>query len=337
MKRVNVWFNHWFSTAYHIINLLKDDKEIQFHVIGTGSNPNSVVRTVCDEWFDEPTAETEDGYVDESLAFCKAHDVQVFVPRHHQLAISRRIGEFHAIGVQVLVGDAETISILQDKRAAYELFDRLGIGILPQYRVVTTRPEFEQAYQELVEQYEQVCMKFVADEGGKSYRLIVPSISGYEGLFRKQSTRMPYNKIIEALSEVESFPPLMLMPYLPDEELSVDCLRTDSGIIMVPRIKYSGRLESIGYDEGILATCQSFYDQIGIEGPCNIQFKYLHGIPYFLEVNTRMSGGVHMSCNAAGVNIPNIAVNRLLGIEKPWKIDRTIRRFSQVGYQIFLD
>ena len=337
MKCVRVWFNHWFSTAYHIINLLKDDRETEFFVIGTGSNPNSVVRTVCDEWFDEPTADSGDGYVDASLAFCREHAVQVFVPRHHQLAISRRIAEFHTIGVQVLVGDAETISVLQDKQAAYALFDRLGIGILPQYRVVTTLAEFEAAYRELTGIYEQVCMKFVQDEGGKSYRLIVPAISGYEGLFRKQSTRMPYNKIVEALSEVESFPPLMLMPYLPDEELSVDCLRTGSGIIMVPRIKYSGRLESVGYDEDILATCRAFYDQIGIEGPCNIQFKYLHGIPYFLEVNTRMSGGVHMSCAAAKVNIPNIAVNRLLGIEKPWKIDRTIRRFSQVGYPIFLD
>lgn len=50
------------------------------------------------------------------------------------------------------------------------------------------------------------------------------------------------------------------------------------------------------------------------------QFKYLDGIPYFLEVNTRMSGGVQMACMASGVNIPSIAVNKLLGIEKEWTV-----------------
>jgi hypothetical protein len=29
-----------------------------------------------------------------------------------------------------------------------------------------------------------------------------------------------------------------------------------------------------------------------------------------------MSGGTQLSCKAIGVNIPNMAVNRLLGIEK---------------------
>lgn len=33
---VKVWFNHWFSTAHQIIRLLKEDKETEFHVTGTG-------------------------------------------------------------------------------------------------------------------------------------------------------------------------------------------------------------------------------------------------------------------------------------------------------------
>lgn len=56
----------------------------------------------------------------------------------------------------------------------------------------------------------------------------------------------------------------------------------------------------------------------GLECPCNIQFKYLDDIPYFLEINTRMSGGIQMSCLASGVNIPNLAINKLLGRKKDW-------------------
>lgn len=70
----------------------------------------------------------------------------------------------------------------------------------------------------------------------------------------------------------------MLMPYLPNEEISVDCLKTNSGIIMIPRVKGATRVEAIRYNPDILATCRRFFERIPLEMPCNIQFKYLEGI-----------------------------------------------------------
>lgn len=336
MKRVVVWFNHWFSTAYHIIRLLKEDTETDFYVIGTGHNPDSVVRRACDAWYDEPDTSTDEIYVNACLDFCRAHAVEVFVPRHGQLAISRRIAEFAAIGVKVLVGDCDTLATLQDKQAAYALFERLHIGLVPPHRIVTTAESFAAAYVELSAQFDCVCMKFVRDEGGMSFRVIDDSVAGYAGLHFYQGAHLPYAAALAALSEQESFPPLMLMPYLPDEEVSVDCLRTAQGVVMLPRAKSGGRIEEIRFDDDILAYCADFYEKVGIECPCNIQFKYRDGTPYFLEVNTRMSGGVYMGCLATGVNIPNLAVNRLLGIEKPWTLSRTNKRFTQIETPVFL-
>ena len=34
---------------------------------------------------------------------------------------------------------------------------------------------------------------------------------------------------------------------------------------------------------------------------------------YLLEINSRMSGGLQLSCKATGINIPSIAINQLLG------------------------
>ncbi len=53
-------------------------------------------------------------------------------------------------------------------------------------------------------------------------------------------------------------------------------------------------------------------DKVQLKFPCNIQFKIKEGIPYLLEINTRMSGGLQMACLAADINIPNIALNKLL-------------------------
>ena len=55
-----------------------------------------------------------------------------------------------------------------------------------------------------------------------------------------------------------------------------------------------------------------------------------------LEVNTRMSGGVQMSCVASGVNIPNIAVNKLLGIDRNWKNNMLEKDVTHVEIPIVL-
>ena len=65
---------------------------------------------------------------------------------------------------------------------------------------------------------------------------------------------------MKILSEKEVFSPIMLMPYLPNEEISVDCLKTTQGIIMVPRVKGATRVEEIRYDEEILSTCRDFFE-----------------------------------------------------------------------------
>lgn len=329
-----IWMNHWFSTAYNIVNLIKQD-DPDFVVIGSNENFGSPIGTVCDEWYQEPVLKDE-AYVDYCLEFCKQHLVDVFLPRRGMLEISKQIARFETIGTKVMVDDYNLISVLNHKDEAYELFKKEEIGVVPDYRMVTTVEQFRRGYSELIRQYKQVCFKFAKDEGGKSFRLIDNNRTGYAALFKKQTTRITYEAAVAALSEKEVFSPIMLMPYLPNEEISVDCLKTKSGIIMIPRIKGATRVEKIRYDADILATCQLFFERFPLEMPCNIQFKYLDGIPYMLEVNTRMSGGVQMACLGSGVNIPNIAVNKLLGIEKHWTNNYEEKQVSHIEIPVVI-
>ena len=323
-----IWFNHWFSTAYNIINLIREDEK-EFHIIGSNDVYNSVIKCVCDEWYQEPTVRGKE-YVDYCVKFCKEHKVDIFMPRREMVEISKNIHLFNEIGTKVMVDKYETISLLNNKSEAYNLFKEKEIGIVPEYKIVDNTKDFVQAYEMLSEKYKRVCFKFVKDEGGRSFRLIDNSRKGYDALFYAQSAKMTLEDVLNALNEKEKFDPIMVMPYLPDHEISVDCLKTEQGVIMLPREKNATRIERLVYDEKILDICMDFYEKVGLEYPCNIQFKYLDGVPYFLEVNTRMSGGVQMSCLAAGVNIPNIAVNKMLGINKSWEISKEERFVSHI-------
>lgn len=331
---VRIWLNHWFSTAYHIISLIKRD-DPDFYVIGSNENLKSPIMEVCDAWYQEPVLHGED-YVRFCLDFCARHEIDVFLPRRGALSISKEKARFQEAGVKVMVEDWDVMERLNHKDQAYRLFQREGIGIVPEHYIVTNAEQFQARYEQLARQYGKVCFKFVKDEGGKSYRLIDNDRRGYTALFRKMTTRMPFEAAMEALSERESFPPVIVMPYLPDEEISVDCLMTATGLIAIPRVKDATRIEKIRYDERILSHCRDLYEKIPLEHPCNIQFKYREGVPYILEVNTRMSGGVQMACVASGINIPNIAVNQLLGISKPWEDLRLERDVCHVEYPIVL-
>lgn len=332
-KKLTIWMNHWFSTGYNIANLIKEDKDYDFHLIGTVETMDSLLSLACDAWYLEPPL-TGDDYIDFCLNFCKQRHVDVFVPYRNLELISLYKEKFKEQGVLVLVDDYRIVSMLNNKRQCYEYVKDRLLAKVPDYYIVTNADAFMKAYSDLSEKYEKVCLKFVEDKGGQSFRLIDNNRNGYSALSKKQNTRMTLDAVLYALKEVDSFNPIMVMPYLPDEEISVDCLYTSSGTIMIPRKKTYSKVEEVSYDESILEQCQNIMESIKPKCPCNIQFKYLDEIPYFLEINPRMSGGTHMSCLAADINIPDIAVRELIGDPVSWKINKRICTVSQISTPI---
>ncbi|MDD4843278.1 MAG: ATP-grasp domain-containing protein [Anaerotignum sp.] len=337
MKNIRVWFNHWFSTAYHIIHLLKDDEYFNFVVVGSNTDSNCVYRAVCDEWVVEPKFDNSDKYVDYCLDFCKQHKIDVFAPRRNMLAISRRIAEFDAMNVLVLVErDYSLMSALFDKAKTYEMFTEAGIGYIPPHYVVKSVESYQEAYKRLKTEENRVCIKFTVDEGAVSFRVIDDRIR--YSLTSNNGAKISYENSIKLLSEMEKFPSLIVMPYLSGPEVSVDCFAMPDGKhIAIPRYKSSTRSETIQFEEEILQTCQLFLDKFKLKCPCNLQFRYDHNTPYLLEVNTRMSGGTQLSCKATGVNIPNMAVNRLLGIEKQVSYNQKKRVVSFIETPVILE
>ncbi len=316
---IRVWFNHWFSTAYRLIELIKEDEEV-IKVIGTNLQIDSVIQKVCDEWYEEPCLKGEE-YICYCLDFCREHQIDVFVPRREMVEISKNKSRFEKIGVKVMVDDYSTIEMLGNKSAAYEHFKGYENINIPDYFTVRTAGEFAEAYAKLRENHKQVCVKFVCDEGGMSFRKIIENVDEFDRLRVYQGTSISYSDLFAALSTKEEFDDLMVMPYLDGLEVSVDCLRTDSGTIAIPRIKSPTRQERIVYDMEIISMTANVLHKVNLNYPCNVQFRYDGDTLYLLEINTRMSGGLQMSCLASGVNIPNIALNKLLGKEVQWNID----------------
>ena len=328
---MRVWFNHWFSTAYHLINLIRDGNP-DFRFVGSNKNDFAIYKRACDEWFREPEKISETDYVDWCVYFCRERAIDVFVPRRALTAIAQRRGEFESIGVKVLVGrDARLMKILDDKVATYEFMSTGGLAeIVPPHRLAKNFAEFVDACDALKTSTNRVCYKLAVDEGATTFRVIDDSLEKISALHNMPNMKVTRAAAEKILSRYDFKIPLIVMPYLSGREVSVDCLSTPQGNIVVPRFKTNGRFSEIKFDDEIISVAEKILALLKLDVPANIQFRFDGERFFLLEINPRMSGGLQLSCLGANVNIPDIAINQLLGVEKVWHLPA--KKFCRVAH-----
>lgn len=312
---MNIWFNHWFSTAYHLINMMRTAVS-GINIIGTNSNPDCVYKLVCDEWYSEPDGTS---YVEACAEFCRQHNIDVFVPHRNMEEICRRSELFTESGTLLLADtDKNDISIIYDKIKTYDYLIKSGLAdVIPEYYSCGNITEFETAVHEIQGKGSKACFKKAVDEGGLSYHVIEenPEIS----IYCRPSSHVTYKEAHRIIEKYSFSVPLIVMPYLSQPEISVDCLKTDSGIIMLPRRKLGGRVSVVEFDENIMQTTERISEKFALEMPYNVQYRYYDGKIQLLEINPRMSGGLQLSCTASGINIPELALKKLLKEPYSWE------------------
>ncbi|OLS40359.1 ATP-grasp domain-containing protein [Bacillus sp. MRMR6] len=323
---MNIWFNRWFSTVTHFIDMIRANEDgRRFVIYGTHSNPDALYLQNCDYAFTEPEGSDEE-YIQFCLDFCEQHKIDIFIPRKANVLISKRISDFEAKGVKVLVcPDSELMETLDNKAAAYHSFQSKELAgnrifSIPDYYVVNNIEEFKQAYNSLKKLGHNVCFKPVIGEGASGFRVIKDKIHTISELFKHgNGYHIPYQYACEILSQQPSFPDLMVLEYLSGTEYSIDCVASkDKLFAAIPRMKGSGRVRELVNHHELIKLAHTFHQEYKLPYIFNIQVRYNNGIPKLLEINPRMSGGMHFSC-LSGINFPYLAVKLLLGeeIEQP--------------------
>lgn len=315
---MNVWFNHWFSTVYHVFGLVRNyDSDIR--IVASNVRENDLTKYGADEWFLEPIIGEGKEYVEYCLDMCKKHNINIFMPRRGRNEISNHLDKFNELGVSVLVNtDYEVNKTLEDKVKLYQrLKEHQELKkIVPYYLVVRDKEEFKSAcvlarYYIESKDCKKICIKNAVDEGGTSFKVLLDDKKA------SQSEKMEYNTISEkemekVIESDKSDKKLLVMPYLTDE-VSCDVLKTSKGVIVVSRQKVQNHIYLVKRDSLLEEYCSRLVKEFNINGPCNIQFRKIEKEWKLLDINNRMSGGIQISCLGSGVNIPLIALNQLTG------------------------
>ncbi|QZN78056.1 MULTISPECIES: ATP-grasp domain-containing protein [unclassified Paenibacillus] len=315
MKKMKIYFNRWFSVTYHYMNAIRDNEDgMEFEIYGTHPDPGHMALQGCDVAEVEPRV-TGREYVDFCLDFCRRHQIDVFIPRWNMLDISRHISLFEEIGTRVIVcSDTELLEQLMEKDRFYESVREKGIMEIPDYFTVSNASQFQQAYEALRARGHDVCFKPCNGEGGMGFRVINNERDPLQELFGYALNSISYEDALRAFSSAPSFPNVMVMEVLEGYEYSIDCLSDRNGKLLtaIPRRKERGRLRLLEENEELLAIARNVAEVYRIPYNFNIQMKYRKDTPKLLEINPRMSGGLHMSC-LSGVNFPYLAVKSALG------------------------
>lgn len=318
---ITIWFNHWFSTVYRFIELIREgcqENNIPIKIIGTNKVSSCVYQNVCDEFYLEPNDLFGKDYVEWCLDFCKKNKIDCFFVKHQRIEIAKEIKKFQEANIKVLVDDNyELLEMLEDKYKTALFFNEHGICDIPEIKVVNTAKEFEKAYDEIRKSnpLDRICAKFSIDEGANSFTIITnkkePSI---DELKFKNATKMTYSQILSILESVDRFDDLILMPFLEGPEISIDSLMTKNGFVAISRSKIGTRATLVEDNKAFYNISRKFAEISKIKRPYNIQLRKHKDKWYLLEVNTRMAGGTYKS-SAIGINIPFLAFCDLMNID----------------------
>lgn len=157
-----------------------------------------------------------------------------------------------------------------------------------------------------------------------------------------RGVRMVHDRAaLDALGEDES---LIAQELLPGDEFSVDVFADASGSVVaaVPRtrtrvdsgVSIAGRTVR---NAELEATAAAVASAIGLTGVANVQLRYdVNGVAALLEVNPRFPGAMPLTI-AAGVDMPSLELDLMLGIEIPSSIPFV--EIANVRYleDVFLD
>ncbi|QCJ42430.1 carbamoyl-phosphate synthase large subunit [Bacillus sp. S3] len=313
---MKIWFNRWFTTVSHYIDMIRNNEDHRkFIIYGTHPNKDALYLQNCDYAFVEPDI-SGDEYIEFCLDFCQKHGVNIFIPRKENVLISKRLKDFENLGVKVLVcPDACLMEMLDNKAAAYQSLSKSDpIFSIPDYYVVNNIEDFKQAYQSLKDKGHEVCFKPVIGEGANGFRVIKDQIESIPQLFQQGiGYRIPYHYACEILSQQDTFPDLMVLEFLEGREFSIDCVSSqDELFAAIPRMKGDGRVRELVESFELIQQAHRFHQEYKLPYVFNIQVKYNNGVPKLLEINPRMSGGMHVSC-LSGINLPYLAIKILLG------------------------
>ena len=308
-----VWFNSGLSDLYHSARLIREAAGGRIAVIASHTDPAAPILQIADVGFPEPARNTSaEDYVTWALVVSRQRGVDLFIPSRHAEAISAARNAFAEQRVRVQVPSPQVLATLQHKDALYRELEGGDIP-LPDYRVVHSVADLDDAYAALRQRHPRLCVKPTVGIYASGFRILDENLDDYEALLRTDCTRISLRAYRDALLHARRPFELMLMQYLDGPERSVDCLAMRGRLLAAVARRKEGRYQVVETTGSAIDAAKALVARYDIDGIVNVQLKDTGGVAHLLEINPRASGGLLFSCES-GLNFPYWSAALALGL-----------------------
>ena len=314
-----IWFNKGLSAIAQALKLLKGSGN-EFKTICTHTNPKFVGFEFADTVFVEPRAISGNEYIEYALEFCKTNSVDVFWPGRFQIEVTKNRARFEELGITIITpASASVLDTIENKAELYKLVS--DISPIPMHTVVGDYNSFWYAYQSTKAAGHPVCIKPETGIFAQGFRVIIEGQNLLQTLFKHDEFSVDFESLNNCLKRYNDTPfhhSFMVMQFLVGAELSCDCVAFNGELdacVIREKPTNSGDGQFIVDNPVVEDIIGDIVKRLELDGPFNIQFKYDNGEPYLLEINSRLSGGILISCES-GINFPALAIHSALASKR---------------------
>ncbi|MFX0049680.1 MAG: ATP-grasp domain-containing protein [Candidatus Hodarchaeota archaeon] len=309
-----------------IVRSLKLSKKYKFKIIGTDWKKSLGASYFADEDFILPSNDDPE-FPEALLDTIKKEKVDVLLPirTNDLLPICQRLKEFREEGTEPALPttNPSLLNIALDKYKLLEYTQNIIELETPVFYKAKTLEELKKRVEELGYPNNPVCIKPTRSNGSRGFRILDNQIDR-KSLFFNEKPNHVYSTLDRVIEDIgESFPPLIVMEFLPGKEYTLDVLcRKGITFAILPRFRKAmrGGITTEGvlqrdrnYDEMCLFS-EKIIEGFGFSYNIGIQMKEdRKGKVRLLEVNPRLQGTTIIN-TASGVNIPEKMVEMALGI-----------------------
>ncbi|MBC7304083.1 MAG: ATP-grasp domain-containing protein [Nocardia sp.] len=304
--------------------LRENPDRVEVTIYASNVDPSAAALSVCDVSAIEPRYVSNEEYAQFALDFCRTHRIDVLIPPRRLDALAGRGADFAAIGTSLMCSPLWAVQALTDKVRTYEIAGAAGIPV-PPWREARDADEFCAAVDELSLGADTLCIKPSGEFSAFGFRILDDRPLTMANLRVAPEPVASVDAVAAAMrraaEEGEFVPPLLVMPFLQDPEISIDCLSAPGGELLmgIARAK-RGRFRLLLDDPALVDIARKLVERFELSYLTNVQLRYRAGEPVLLEVNPRPSAGLFHTA-FADVNLPWAAVRLLLqgdsGLHRP--------------------
>lgn len=325
MKKINVLITGGGSPgiAGTIFSLRNNYEKRKIKIITTDIKDEVVGKYLSDRFYVIPGANEEDEYLRSVLKICVNEKIDVLFPQNTRelLILSNNLNSFENIHTKVIVSDYKNLLIANNKLELLKICKRISIPY-PDYYFVDNLIDLRKAAISAGYPNKPIIVKPPDSNGSRGIRIIDDN-KNYKDLYYSEkptSLFMKLNQFCEILGE--KFTPILVMEYLPGDEITIDVFRDRKCFISIPRKREEIRSgisfqNSAVFSKELIKYSKTISEYLNLKYCFGFQFKYdINGIPKILECNPRIQGTMIFS-TIMGANMIYYAVKSALNESLP--------------------